>query len=149
MHIYTAPPASNIHRELPKAIQQAQQHNSTVEMCFNRCVIHVNGDSDTELILRDYYRWGQRYIPSPVGPYPKEKLTSSDEANGKQHRKDYYTKEAQKHIFVLRDEYESDDEKAYSLSQLTISLQESGKSLTDINTDKEEYAEWQLRYGRQ
>lgn len=65
-----------------EAITWAHTVGKTIQFTFNEVTMKVNGDSLTNLILRDYFRSKAGQLSSnEVGPYPKPKLTESEASN--------------------------------------------------------------------
>jgi len=69
---------SNITKPIAEAIELSQLKNATCRFEFNRVTVSVRGDSNPELIYRDWSRASKGYISNNVGPYPAATLTDEE-----------------------------------------------------------------------
>lgn len=76
-----APIGSDIKDTINRARVKAWWESDTVQFDFNGVTVYVKGDSDEELIYRDWSRAMAGQITGTVGPYPKAKLTRAEKAN--------------------------------------------------------------------
>jgi len=80
MEIYEVCAGDDIFITIDHAIAQAVRFNDLVTFDFNDVKVIVAGDSNPELILRDWGRGIRRYLGDDpvVGPYPETELSAGD-----------------------------------------------------------------------
>lgn len=77
------PCGASIVPTIGEAIGLARNAGTLAEFDFNGVLVMVAGDSDEELIYRDWDRASSGYIDASVGPYPKVRLSKADLLNDK------------------------------------------------------------------
>ena len=80
--LFTVKKDSSITETIREAIDlSAKKNNRPIKFEFNYVLITVRGDSDPNLIYRDYWRAFNGYIDKNIGPYPNPELTDEEKAN--------------------------------------------------------------------
>lgn len=75
---------STINTTIAEAITLAAEENRTIKFEFNGVMVSVNGDSNPDLICRDWSRALSGYIEKNVGPNPNPVLTDAEQASDAQ-----------------------------------------------------------------
>ncbi len=63
---------------IAEAIQIARQKRVLIRQELNGVAVYVQGDSDADLILRDYKKAIGGYMEKKVGPYPLQEVPQKD-----------------------------------------------------------------------
>lgn len=72
---------STINTAIAEAIELAAEENRTIKFDFNGVEVSVVGNSNPELVYRDWSRALNGYIAKNVGPNPNPVLTDEEKAN--------------------------------------------------------------------
>lgn len=76
---YNRPLHYRVRKNIEDSIDVARHQGEVIKVWVGVILVHVAGDSDLDLLCRDYERAMKEYIPREIGPYPNSILSKEEE----------------------------------------------------------------------
>lgn len=135
---WEATPGGHINGAIQEARTIASEQGSPLTFNFNGVTLTVAGDSNPDLIYRDWDRALNGYIDKAVGPYPSPELTEEEEANDARIKAENDARAAEQHAVYearQRDKEAALQTRLESVGPMELSDPAGWETFVNANTD--------------